>query len=88
LWQQLLAQQLRQSGFGARSARGVWCARDARGPRSAHGDAAVARSHFGLKLRMRVCRAALLRHGDFVLLRGLTLVATKAELEDMLVVSI
>ena len=37
---------------------------------------------------MRVCRAALLRHGDFALLRCLTLVATKAKLEDMLVVGI
>ena len=37
---------------------------------------------------MRVSRAALLRHGDLALLRGLTLVAIKAELEDMLVAGI
>ena len=43
---------------------------------------------FWLKARARVCRAALLRHGDLALLRGLTLVAIKAELEDMRVAGI
>ena len=44
-------------------------------------------SPFWLKARTLVCHAALL-HGDLARLRGLTPVATKAELEDMPVAGI